>query len=83
MPLVLLRRVINLGPMAVPTLVWGGMRGGISIALALSLPTGPYRAPIVAATFVIVLFTVILQGATIGGLISRLSRRELARKDEA
>ncbi len=82
-PLVLLRKVINLGPMAVPTLVWGGLRGGISIALALSLPSGPYRAPIVAATFVIVLFAVILQGGTIGGLISRLSRRELVRGEEA
>ena len=74
-PLFLLRRWINLGKLAIPTLVWGGLRGGISIALALSLPNGPYRTPIVAATFVIVLFSVIIQGGSIGGLIARIGRR--------
>ena len=74
-PLFLLRRWINLGKLAMPTLVWGGLRGGISIALAMSLPNGPYRTPIVAATFVIVLFSVIIQGGSIGGLIARIGRR--------
>ncbi len=75
LPLVLLRGRIDLGRLAVPTLVWGGLRGGISIALALSLPASPYRAPIIGATFVIVLFSVIVQGGSIGGLIARLGRR--------
>jgi len=77
-PLFLLRRWISLGKLAIPTLVWGGLRGGISIALALSLPNGPYRTPIVAATFVIVLFSVIIQGGSIGGLIAWIGRRNIA-----
>ena len=75
LPLVMLRKKIDLGALAVPTLVWGGLRGGISIALALSLPSGPFRMPIVAATFVIVLFSVIVQGGSIGGLINRIGRK--------
>jgi len=78
-PLTLLRSRIDLGALAVPTLVWGGLRGGISIALALSLPNGPYRTAIVAATFVIVLFSVIIQGGSIGGLIGRLGERKQSR----
>ncbi len=74
-PLALLRRWIDLGPLSIPTLVWGGLRGGISIALALSLPEGEFRSPIVAATFVVVLFAVIIQGGSIGGLINRLTWR--------
>lgn len=75
LPLVMLRGRIDLGTLAVPTLVWGGLRGGISIALALSLPSGPFRTPIVAATFVIVLFSVIIQGGSIGGLINRIGQK--------
>ena len=75
----MLRSRIDLGALAVPTLVWGGLRGGISIALALSLPNGPYRTSIVAATFVIVLFSVIIQGGSIGGLIGRLGERKQSR----
>ena len=75
-PLILLRRWIDLGTLAMPTLVWGGLRGGISIALALSLPDGPYRTPIIASTFIIVLFSVIIQGGSIGGLIGRLRQRK-------
>jgi CPA1 family monovalent cation:H+ antiporter len=75
LPLLMLRRKIDLGTLAVPTLVWGGLRGGISIALALSLPSGPFRMPIVAATFVIVLFSVIIQGGSIGGLINRIGQK--------
>lgn len=74
-PLALLGRWIDLGPLSLPTLVWGGLRGGISIALALSLPESEFRSPIVAATFVVVLFAVIIQGGSIGGLIKRLTVR--------
>ena len=47
-------------------LVWGGLRGGISIALALSLPAGAIREEILTVTYVVVLFSVIVQGATVG-----------------
>ncbi|MEO6388647.1 MAG: sodium:proton antiporter [Croceibacterium sp.] len=53
-------------------LVWGGLRGGISIALALSLPPGPTRDLLLAATFAAVLFSVLIQRATLGRLINRL-----------
>ncbi|MBU4040128.1 MAG: cation:proton antiporter, partial [Alphaproteobacteria bacterium] len=60
--------------LAFPVMVWGGLRGGISIALALSLPVGPMKDILVAATYVVVLFSVLVQGGTIGGLVRRLNR---------
>jgi CPA1 family monovalent cation:H+ antiporter len=48
---------------------WGGLRGGISIALVLSLPAGPTRELLLAATFAAVLFSVLVQRATLGHLI--------------
>ena len=51
---------------------WGGLRGGISIALALSLPPGETRDLILAATFAAVLFSVLVQRATLGRLIEKL-----------
>ena len=50
---------------------WGGLRGGISIALALSLPEGPVRSLLLAATFGAVLFSVLVQRATLGRVIER------------
>jgi len=50
---------------------WGGLRGGISIALALSLPAGDTRNLLLAATFAAVLFSVLVQRATLGRLIER------------
>jgi CPA1 family monovalent cation:H+ antiporter len=88
-PLVILARAISvgvplrvagsrklLGNQALPILIWGGLRGGISIALALSLPAGPARDVILAATYLIVMFSVIVQGGSIGRLIARLDARE-------
>lgn len=72
-PLAALRPVLSMGRLAMPTLVWGGLRGGISVALALSLPEGPARTAILAVTYVVVLFSVIIQGGTVGALIQRLS----------
>ena len=72
-PLALMRPIISMGRLALPALVWGGLRGGISIALALSLPEGPGRTILLAVAYVVVLFSVIIQGGTIGRLIARLS----------
>ena len=55
---------------------WGGLRGGISIALALSLPAGDTRDLLLAATFAAVLFSVLVQRATVGRLIARLRREQ-------
>ena len=72
-PLAALRPFLSMGRLAVPTLIWGGLRGGISIALALSLPEGPARTAILAVTYAVVLFSVVVQGGSIGRLIDRLS----------
>lgn len=52
-------------------LTWGGLRGGLAIALALSLPTGPTRDMILTLTYLIVAFSVIVQGVTIRSLIQK------------
>ncbi|RYZ12748.1 MAG: sodium:proton antiporter [Comamonadaceae bacterium] len=52
-------------------LTWGGLRGGISVALALSLPTGAEREIILALTYCVVVFSILVQGLTIGRLVRR------------
>ena len=69
--LTLLERLHTFTPGAYPMLVWGGLRGGISIALALSLPEGPVRETILTATYVVVVFSVVVQGATVGAAARR------------
>jgi CPA1 family monovalent cation:H+ antiporter len=49
----------------VPFLTWAGVRGGISIALALSLPTSGERSTILVATYAVVLFSIVVQGSTL------------------
>jgi len=73
LPLVLLSPFASLGRLAPVTLIWGGLRGGISVALALGLPDGPARSAALTATYIIVLFSVIIQGGSIGWLLERLS----------
>jgi CPA1 family monovalent cation:H+ antiporter len=50
----------------VPFLTWAGVRGGISVALALSVPDSPAKPAILAATYAVVLFSIIVQGSTLG-----------------
>ena len=56
----------------IPVLTWGGLRGGISVALALSIPKLPNREPIIAMTYAVVVFSVLVQGLTIRPVIARL-----------
>lgn len=56
-------------------MTWGGLRGGISIALALSLPPGQFKELFISITFVIVLFSILFQGLTIERLINRITSK--------
>lgn len=58
-------------PNAIKVLTWGGLRGGISVALALSLPASPERELILMMTYVVVVFSILVQGLTIGKLVQR------------
>jgi CPA1 family monovalent cation:H+ antiporter len=75
LPVGLMRWRWNFSPGSVRILTWGGLRGGISIALALSLPPSPERDLILTATYMVVVFSVLVQGLTLGPFIRRLSRQ--------
>jgi CPA1 family monovalent cation:H+ antiporter len=58
-------------------LTWGGLRGGLAVALALSLPDGPARDATLAITYIVVVFSIVVQGLTMEHLLRRLSARVL------
>lgn len=57
----------------IPILTWGGLRGGISVALALSLPKSSYNEVFVSVTYIVVLFSILVQGLTIGKVAKKLT----------
>jgi len=75
LPITLMRRFRSFSPNAVKIITWGGLRGGISIALALSLPASEVRKTLVAITYIVVVFSILVQGLTMGRLIRRLNSR--------
>jgi CPA1 family monovalent cation:H+ antiporter len=75
-PITVMRRFRNFSPRAIQILTWGGLRGGISVALALSLPASDIRDALVVVTYVVVIFSILVQGLTIGPLI-RASTKKL------
>ncbi|MCF6325008.1 MAG: sodium:proton antiporter [Gammaproteobacteria bacterium] len=67
-PVLLLKPFRGFTPNVVMLLTWGGLRGGISVAMALSLAPGPQRELIVVVTYVVVIFSVLVQGLTLSRL---------------
>jgi CPA1 family monovalent cation:H+ antiporter len=55
---------------ATTIMTWGGLRGGISVALALSLPQGEARDAIVTVTYAVVAFSILVQGLTLNRVIA-------------
>jgi CPA1 family monovalent cation:H+ antiporter len=73
LPAFALGRRITTGNIAI--LTWAGLRGGISIAMALSLPANQFREPILSATYICVIFSVLVQGLTLNKVINSAIRK--------
>ncbi|MFC1575858.1 cation:proton antiporter, partial [Gemmatimonadota bacterium] len=73
LPVVTLRAIREFTPHVIKILTWSGLRGGISVALALSLPQGPNRDLLLTATYVVVVFSIVVQGLTVGPLARKLA----------
>ncbi len=76
LPIKLMSRHRKFSNGVVPIMTWGGLRGGISIALALSLPLSAEREVILFVTYVIVIWSILGQGLTLGALVKRFSKTD-------
>ena len=76
--IVLLRRWRIVPRGTIRILTWGGLRGGVSVALALALPLGPERDLLLSITYIVVLSSILLQGLSIGKLVQHVTRDEPA-----
>jgi CPA1 family monovalent cation:H+ antiporter len=63
-------------------LAWGGLHGALSLALALSIPPGPYKAPILSLTYAVVVFSIGVQGLSFQPLVAALTRARSRRRQD-
>jgi len=75
MPTLLLPKVVGLNKNEAKIIVWGGLRGGLSIALVLSLPESTAKDILVITTYACVVFSIMIQGLTIGKVAKVMSKK--------
>ncbi|GAB3887510.1 cation:proton antiporter [Spirosoma agri] len=76
LPYLMQFQLSRLNPGSLRILTWAGLRGGISVALALSLPDSPYRELILACCYSIVIFSIVGQGLTLNRVVSSVARKQ-------
>jgi monovalent cation:H+ antiporter, CPA1 family len=74
LPVAVMKRFRSFSAGAVPILTWTGLRGAISVALALSLPPGSSRDLIITMTYIVVVFSIAVQGLTAGRVARHFAR---------
>jgi len=73
LPVVMMSHFRSFTPGVIKVLTWGGLRGGISVALALSLPPGEARDALLPITYIVVVFSILVQGLTVGKLVRSIT----------
>ncbi|MEM9970332.1 MAG: sodium:proton antiporter [Pseudomonadota bacterium] len=73
-PILLLKPFRTFSPGVIPIMTWGGLKGGISVALALSLPESEWKPLILTCTYIVVIFSIVVQGLTVARLANRVGR---------
>lgn len=76
LPVSVLRSKLAIQRGTVRVLTWGGIKGGVSIALAMRMPEFPGRNAVLTATYAVVVFSIIVQGLSLGRLIKRFTADE-------
>ncbi|MBX3181120.1 MAG: sodium:proton antiporter [Polyangiaceae bacterium] len=82
LPILVLRSRRSIDTGAIRVLTWGGLKGGVSVALAMKLPEFDGRAAVLTVTYVIVIFSVVVQGLTVGRLIRRIAAESAQSPEE-